>query len=237
MIVAQEIIKATDLSDSEDYAGAVKVCDAIIAYNASYDRAYFERAMALLNLDLDDLALKDFERLEQINPTYPGLKDWQSRVLKGKGQYLEAGRCKLDELREFPNGRYNTGVSPQDWAACAQNLHRGGETDTAIALLKEYFETHSQRVGAYRVYETAPLRIFVRIMITMGNVEEARRKIKQALQSEHRVPADHELWIEVNILTGHTVEASKALDYYVNEIHQGFETDSARKLRAMLRKP
>lgn len=231
----KEIMKATDYYDGEKYLPAIKVCNSIIAFDPTYERAYFERAMAYLGLDNHSMALKDFEKLMAINPKYPGLRNWYSLTLRDTKNYLKAARVKIEELKEFPEGIHAMGVSPLGWADCAENFYKAGLVDTAISVLEEYFETYSRKVTIYKMDETTPLSIYARLMIEKKDLKKALAVAEQAMESAHKTPRDYELWIEVNILNGNYNKAQEVLRYYVSEIQGGYETDNVKRLKKMMK--
>lgn len=98
-----------------------------------------------------------------------------------------------------PDGKYGMGEAPHRWAACAESLFKGGQADHAILVLEEYFKEHANKVDAYKSYETAPLRLYAKLLIHKGDFKGALAKIEEAMNSEHKVPADHEVFVEVNI--------------------------------------
>jgi Flp pilus assembly protein TadD len=74
--------RAIDLFGAEDYAGAFDLLTQAITVDPGNAQAYFERAMALLNLDRDADAMADFDRALVIAPGFPGARDWRARTAK-----------------------------------------------------------------------------------------------------------------------------------------------------------
>lgn len=127
--------EAIDLSDAGDYRKAHKLLTKAIRLDPNNAQAYFERAIVCLNMDQDQQALPDLDRCLELDPHFPGARDWRARALEGTGSLHLAAHERLKSLREHPEGRHSgMGVSPQDWAECAEAFARVGDTETAIAL-------------------------------------------------------------------------------------------------------
>src|SRR5688572_9863144 len=158
----------------EDYDGALDLLTRAITLDPNYARAHFERGMALMNLDRDAEAVPHFDRALAIDPSFPGARDWRSRAAESLGDHKRAAEERLTDLRAHPNGPYKgTGVSPQDWADCAGALMNAGDHQKAQELLEEYFNKYVQNVTSYATYETAPMRMFVRLLLAAGDFEQA----------------------------------------------------------------
>ncbi len=229
-----EIIKAIDYSDNEEYQMAIAVCTDIIKSDSNYDRAYFERAMALLNLEKDYLALIDFKKLLDLNPEYPGGKDWYSRTLSGLGDFKASADMKRSELRDHPDGKYGMGVSPQDWAECAESYFKAGEIEKAEEVLTEYFDIQLAKIDKYIIYETAPRRVLAKILITTGRFQQALKESSIAMKSTHKVPSDYEVYIESLILNGQAEKATNEITSYVEKIQGGYENDQIIYLKKLI---
>lgn len=185
------IDEAIDRSDDEDYGGAIELLTQAIEANPRNARAFHERAMALLNLDKDHEALADFTRALDLDPKFPGARDWRARTLRDLGEHRRAAEDWLRDLRDHPNGPYQTmGVCPQTWADCAAEFAKAGDPARAIELLEEYLSQYASRVTAYACYETAPLRLLAQLLMDAGDTKRAEKLREQARASPHRVPAD-----------------------------------------------
>ena len=64
----QLIIEGSKLSADNDFDGAVKKFDKVIAENPTYVDAYFERALANVRRDSFDLAVVDYTKIIELNP-------------------------------------------------------------------------------------------------------------------------------------------------------------------------
>jgi tetratricopeptide (TPR) repeat protein len=231
----EQIVRVMDYADAKKYSLAIELCDSILSIDPVYERAYFERAMVYMELDSSELARNDFEKLLSIDRQFPDLRNWYSRFLADEGNYLEAARLKYEELGEFPRGTSNSGTSPYSWVDCAEYFYKAGRIDSAIYILDEYFTLHEKYVEIHRMDETAPLRMYATLMIEKDDLKNAVSKMETAMKSPHKVPADYEVWIELNILTGEHVKARQLLDYYINEVHDGVETEAATRLKKKLK--
>jgi len=80
------IHKAIDRSDDGDYEGALKLLGRAIKADPANPQAYFERAMALLNMSRDREALADFDRALELDSVFPGARSWRARTLSGLGE-------------------------------------------------------------------------------------------------------------------------------------------------------
>ncbi len=236
MDITAEILKAIDYSDDEEYQTAIDICSDIIEYDFSYDRAYFERAMAYLEIGKDNLAVIDFEKLIALNPTYPGGKDWYSRTLSRLGDFRSSATMKFSELRENPEGKYGMGISPQSWAECAENYYKAGDIDTAEEVLTEYFDKHLAKVDKYVRYETTPRRVLIKILLHKRRFEQALNESNQVMKSQYKVPADYELFIESLIANGQTQTAVQEIDFYVKNIQGGYENGTITRLKKIMKK-
>ena len=234
MKLEELIHRVIDLSDEENYAEALKLCASILEVDASYDRVYFERGMIYLNLEKDELALVDFENLLKINPEYPGGKEWYAKTLAGLGKKVEAAFIQWEQLKSQPQGKYGMGVSPNDWAKCAQNFIEAGKKELAQSVIEEYFSRYEKNVSSYKTYETAPIRIYARLLMDANQHERALTQAVKAIQSEHVVPADFEVYIEALIENNHQEQAAIEISNYVSEIHDGYETPGIIELKKRL---
>jgi hypothetical protein len=233
--IEKALLKAMDYADNDEYLLAIEVCDSIITFDSTYERAYYERAMAYLGLDSNKLAIEDFEKVQRIDPKFPGLKDGYARVLAAEKHYHEAANLKLEDLRDFPEGKNGMGISPSAWTEGAEYYHQAGLIDSAIFTLDEYFESYAKNVSVHKDAETSPLRLYTKLLIEKKDFANAFEKMEQAMKSAHKVPADYTLWIEVNILIGDYTKARQVLDYYIKEVHNGFESDDVKRLKRMMK--
>jgi len=93
--------RAIDLSDAEDYRGAVNLLTQAISADSSNAQAYFERGMALLNLDQGANAIADFDRALTIESEFPGARDWRARTLASLGDHQRAAHlCEVRQRRQ-----------------------------------------------------------------------------------------------------------------------------------------
>jgi tetratricopeptide (TPR) repeat protein len=231
----KKLFRAMDYADTERYWLAIEVCDSIIAIDSMYDRAYYERAMAYFGLDSNKRAIEDFEKVRHIDPKFPGLRSWYAIVLASENRYLEAAKLQLEELRDYPEGPPGMGVSPGGWANGAEYYFEAGFIDSAMFVLDEYFESYAKNVSVHKDVETSPLRLYAKLLIEKKDFVNAFNKMELAMKSENRVPADYAVWIEVNILVGDHTTAKQVLDYYITEVHDGFESDDAKRLKGMMK--
>lgn len=192
MTTTTELIhRAIDLSDEEQYSEAIALLNQAISIDPSAAQAFFERGMAFFNLDQNVAAAADFDRALSLDPSFPGARDWRSRVAESFGDVQRAAEERLKDLRANPDGPHKgMGVSPQVWADCARALLNAGEHDGARKLLEEYFDAYAQKVTSYACYETAPMRMLAKLLADSGNTDEALWYAKRAYSSTHKVPAD-----------------------------------------------
>lgn len=200
--------RAIDLSDDEDYEGALELLTEAIDTDPGNAQAYFERGIALLNLDRDADAIPDFDRALSIDPAFPGARDWRARALESLGDHRQAALDRLEELRRNPDGPHTgMGVSPKNWADCADAFIAAGDPETARTLLLEYFDGPVRKVTQYRSYATAPMRALARLLLKAGDLESAFRFAADAVQDDHHCPADEELYGVVLASQGRLAEA------------------------------
>lgn len=223
-----------DYNKAENYHLAIKLCDSLIEVDSTFHYAYFEKGMTHIRLNEDSLALGDFEKLEAIDPNYPGLKTWHAITLHVTGRHLEAATLMHVALRANPNGFFGQGVSPGDWAECAGYFHDAGLSDSAIYVLDEYFNGYVQHVTEFKYLETTPLRTYATLLMEKKDFKKAFDKMKAAMESQNVDPSDYEPWIEVNILNGNYREAQELLDNYVRDFHREGETEGVKRLRMMM---
>lgn len=230
----QLILSVIDLADSEKYDEALKVCDKIISIDSNYDRVYFERAMVYLNQDKLQLAASDFTKLIEINPNYPGGKDWYSKTLAELGKEDAAAQILYMDLKSNPEGMPGMGVSPNSWSECAELFIKAKDREMAKVVLNEYFDHHEKNVTNYRCYETAPIRSMAKLLLSLGESKNALDYAIRANDSEHKVPADYEILIEAYLENQEKDKAKELIEYYVEKIHGGFETKNIIKLKSKL---
>ncbi len=237
MATAKQIIdEAIDLSNAGDYRKAQKLLTKAIKLDASNAQAHFERAIVLMNMDRDEDALADLDRCLALDAAFPGARDWRAKALAGTGSLQLAATERLKSLREHPDGKYKgMGVSPQEWAECAEAFVQAGDTKTAIALLEEYLADHAKKVSSYARFETAPLRMLARLLLQVGKTDRAASLARTAYSNEkHRCPMDfvvHALALEA---VGHKEEALKVTE---EALRQNDQMDEAIALRQRLRSP
>lgn len=202
------IHRAIDLSEDEDYTGAIKLLNEAITIDSTNAQAFFERGMALLNLDQDADAVEDFGHTLQLDPDFPGARDWRARALESLGNHQLAATDRLEELRRRPDGPHaGMGVCPQDWAECAEAFVAAGDPTTARSLLEEYFAGPVGSVTKYQRYATAPMRVLARLQLRSGELDSALDTAADAARHEHSCPADHELYGIVLASCGRVAEA------------------------------
>jgi Tfp pilus assembly protein PilF len=189
---ATELIhEAIDRSGDGDYEAAIDLLTRAIALDATKPQAYFERAIALLQLEQDHEALPDFDRALELDPRFPGARNCRARTLAGLGEHRRSAEDWLRELRDHTDGPHaGMGVNPQNWADCAEQFALAGDRSRAVALLDEYLRDHASRVTAYARFETAPLRLLARLLTEAGDTARAEELRQRARASPHRVPAD-----------------------------------------------
>lgn len=182
--------QAIDLSGDGDYDGAIALLTQVIEIDPNNKQAYFERGLALFELDRNADAIVEFDHALRINPQYTGARDWRAKVFIAQGEYKKAADEQLISLRNNPDGPHGTGVSPGEWDVCARSFIKAGDDKTARKLLEEYFDKHVQKVGVYVVHETAPMRTLSTLLIKAGDSKKALDLAKQAYLSKHQKPAD-----------------------------------------------
>ena len=101
--------RAIDLSDKGEYHGAIELLTKAITADPNNAQAYFERGMALMNLNKDSDAVKDFGRALAISPDFPGARDWRARAAASLGDYQGAAEDRLKELQAHPEGPHREG--------------------------------------------------------------------------------------------------------------------------------
>ena len=87
--------QAIDLSDAEDYAGAVHLLTKAISSDPTNAQAYIERGMALLNLNKGAEAKADFDHALANDPDFPGALDWRARAAETLGDHEAAAEDRL----------------------------------------------------------------------------------------------------------------------------------------------
>lgn len=185
------VLRAIDLMDAGDCTSAIDLLTHVIVDDPDNARAYFERGMALMNLDRDADAIADFDRALAIDPGFPGARAWRARAAESLGDHQSGAEDRLTELRAHPDGRYKgLGVSPQEWADCVGAFINAGNHDKAKELLEEYFDQHAQNVTSYARFETAPMRLLARLLTQAGDISRACEFAHRAYSSKHRCPTD-----------------------------------------------
>jgi tetratricopeptide (TPR) repeat protein len=202
--------RAIDLSDAEDYRGAVNLLTQAISADSNNAQTYFERGMALLNFDQNVDAIADFDRALTIDPEFPGARDWRARTLASLGDHQRAADDRLKALRANPDGPYQgMGVIPQDWADCAESFLNAGNHNKARELLEEYFASHAKKVKSYAHFETAPMRMLAKLLIQSGDSDRACEFGKYAYSSKHQCPADVLVYALALEASGNLADARK----------------------------
>jgi tetratricopeptide (TPR) repeat protein len=216
--------QAIDLSDDEKYQDAVELLTKAIAIDSSNAQAYFERGMALLNLERDADAVPDFDHALSIDSDFPGARDWRARAFESLGGHRQAAADRLEDLRRNPDGRHpGMGVSPQDWADCAEAFISAGDPETARRLLQEYFEGPVRKVTKYQSYATAPMRVMARLLMKAEESDLAFKFAADAFKDEHCCPVDEELYGIMLASRGSIDEAKSIYEKLTKGLPPGME--------------
>ena len=211
--------EAIDLSDSEDYLGALSLLTQAVATDPNNAQAYFERGMALLNLDRDAEAVPDFDRALSINTSFPGARDWRSRAMESLGDHQSAADDRLVELQAHPDGPYEgaMGVCPLDWSDCAGAFINAGNVKKARELLEEYFNSYVSKVTDYACHETAPMRMLANLLLQDGNSDRAVTLAHDAYNSDHKCPMDVLVYALALESAGDLVGAQRICDEAISD--------------------
>ncbi len=212
---AKEIVdQAIDLGDAGEHWKAYELLAKALALDPECAQAYFERGMVLMNMDRDNEAIADFDRCLELDPAFPGARDWRAKALAACGKLQAAADESLRSLREHPEGPHEgMGVNPREWAECAAAFAKIGDTKTALALLEEYLATHARNVTSYATYETAPLRELARLLMRTNDASRAAEIARGAyLNLKHRRPADVLVYALALEAAGEHREALKVAD-------------------------
>ena len=146
-------------------------------------------ALDLIHRDAD--AAADFDRALDLDPNFPGAREWKACAAESLGDLRTAAEERLKNVRTNSEGSHQgMGVSPQAWADCASVVMNAGAHGAARQLLEEYFATYAQKVTHYVRAETAPMRLLAKLLIDSGNVDEAVKYASRAYTSMHKVPSD-----------------------------------------------
>ena len=147
--------RAIDLSDEGDYNGAINLLTQAITADPKNAQAYFERGIALLNLDKATDATKDFGRALAFNPNFPGARGWRARAAADLGDHQSAAEDRLKDLQAHPDGPHQgMGVDPQQWAYCADSFINAGNIAKAKEVLEDYFTNYAGKVSSYDLVNT-----------------------------------------------------------------------------------
>lgn len=181
-------------ADPEAEAEAVERYSKQITVNPSDPMPYAERALSLLEMDKVDEAIRDFSKALELDPTFSTALHWRANAYEKQGRHREAAEDRLRQVRAFPNGSLvGMGVSPSDWAECAESFVKADEPARGQALLEEYFaKGYPERVTAYTSESTYPARLLSRLYLAQGKTADAVRYGRLAYESPHRVPRDYE---------------------------------------------
>ncbi|HEX5160629.1 MAG TPA: tetratricopeptide repeat protein [Steroidobacteraceae bacterium] len=182
--------RGIDQAANGDYRAATASYSKAIVADPTNAQAWHERGMARLELGQDQQAIGDFEQALKLDPAFPGAREWLAKALAGRGDHPRAAEACLAHLRADPLGKSYMGVSPWDWAECAEQFALAGDRARAIQLLEEYFAEYAPQVTYRRSDETAPMRTLARLYDEAGAPEKAAEMRRRARASPHKVPAD-----------------------------------------------
>lgn len=175
-----------------------------------------------MSLDDNKSAIELLKTLLQINPEYPGARSWYSRTLSELGNKIEAAEVKYEDLKSKPNGELGMGVSPYGWTDCAEYYFLGNQFERAKEILDEYF-TVEHNVTAYEKDNSAPYRLYAKILRAEDKFTEAIEMCNKALIQKRTVPTDHELYVWLLIDLKRYDEAIVAYDKMIKEIFGGMD--------------
>ncbi|MEM9819334.1 MAG: tetratricopeptide repeat protein [Cyanobacteria bacterium P01_D01_bin.6] len=201
---------AIDLSDVEDYIGALNLLRRAIAIDPNNAQAYFERAMVMLNLGRNADAIADFDRALSINSEFPGAYYWRSCALTSLGNHQKAADDRLRDLYLHCNGSDKTmGINPQKWVDCAEAFINAGNSQKARELLEDYFDLYAGKVTSYVCFETSPMRLLASLLIQSGDSAQACELAKRAYSSNYQCPADILTYATALESSGNLVDARR----------------------------
>ncbi|MGE0495276.1 MAG: tetratricopeptide repeat protein [Vulcanimicrobiota bacterium] len=221
MTFQERLEEAIDLNDEGKYRKALGLFNKLVKEQPAHSQARFERAMVLMNLDQDEKAAKDLEKVLEIEPGYPGAKEWLARASAGQGKLLLAAETLLEALPS------KSDVSPQKWADCARHFLEGGEAGRARQTLETYFAEYEPRVTTYACYLTAPWRLYASILAGQGEPDRALEFAERAAAHPNKVPADDFMRIQCLAHLGRVAEARESLEAFRPEFEGALPFDQA----------
>jgi tetratricopeptide (TPR) repeat protein len=219
----EELIKAIGLSEKEKYKQAINILNKLIRKDGRNQRALFERAYALTSIDDDVNAIEDLHTLLNINPNYPGARDWYAQIAGKNGNPLNAAEVKYQDLIANPLGSPGMGVSPQGWSDCAMYYLNAGFYDKGIEILTEYFEKYEKNVTKYISYQTSPMRTLSKLYNEKKEFQKALFWAEKCLASENKVPADYKQYIWTLFYNSQLELAKIEYGKYISTIHGGID--------------
>lgn len=208
MTFQERLEEAIDLNDEGKYRKALTLFNKLVKEQSTHAQTRFERAMVLMNLDQDEKAAKDLEKVLHLEPDYPGAKEWLARASAGLGKPLLAAETLLEALPARAD------VSPQKWADCARHFLEGGEVARARQTLETYLADYEPRVTTYACYLTAPWRLYALILAGQGEPDRALEFAERAAAHPDKVPADDFVRIECLAHLGRVAEARESLEAF-----------------------
>jgi tetratricopeptide (TPR) repeat protein len=185
------------LIEAGDYVAGIKTLAKAIPPDCTNPVAFGMRASAYVNIPipsdgdpiyvrLGDMADADFRRALELDPSYPGARNWVALNLRDKGQHLAAAREWRTVLREelkIPWERRAMQRNPVTWVECAEAYAEGGELDEGLKVLREYFSKHAYKNGVYQPQDTTPLTLMARLLLKKGKPDQALAYTRKAIRS------------------------------------------------------
>ncbi|MGQ9494742.1 MAG: tetratricopeptide repeat protein [Thermoanaerobaculaceae bacterium] len=138
-----------------DYAGALKLFEAVLQENPNYAGSYFYVAMCLEKLGDSDKALLNYQKANQLEPTNPTFAQALSRLLVDKGKGAEAVRV----LEAVPTVSFQGEQKATFFSALARAKLAAGDPAGAAEAAKTATQANPSLTAAWSTLGMAHSRL------------------------------------------------------------------------------
>jgi len=164
---------------------------------------------------VDALLYADFKRVLELDPSDNFARGWMANLLRAQKRYLEAAnelRIRLHPRKPSKDRYDNPRRDPQIWAQCALDYEEGGDVDSGITILKEYFASSESKATDPRGDPASPMRVLASLLLKKGRAQEALPYAKRAARTKYAAGPDHLVYVQTLEAVGKRAEALAAAE-------------------------
>ena len=211
------------LIDETKSDAGIEILSKAIPAGCDEATAFHVRALSYLEVHdyqriqktVDALLYADFKRVLELDPSDNFARGWMANLLRDQKRYLEAAkerRTLLHPRKPIKDPYENPRLNPEIWAECALDYEEGGDVDSGIAILKEYFASSESKAKLRREAQAWPMRVLAGLLLKKGRTQEALPYAKRAARTKYAAGPDHLVYIQALEAVGKRAEALAAAE-------------------------